>query len=79
MVTFEPDLNNKDIGNNLTSRTEKNEGQCGWCLDNGEEEAVHGKVREMQGQDYVRLTGYHKELEFYIKCNGKPLVCFRLD
>lgn len=38
MVTCEQDLNDKEERNNLTQRTEKNEGQSGWCLENGEEE-----------------------------------------
>lgn len=31
------------------------------------------KVREMQRHDHVRLTDNNEELEFYIKCNTKPL------
>lgn len=54
-------------------------GQSGKCLENGEEEVYGASQREMQRQDHVRLIVYNKELEFYIECSGKPLVCFKLE
>lgn len=70
MVTLEQDVNGKERGNKLTSRTEQNEGQCGWCFENGEERGSMIRSERDAGQDHAWLTGYHKEPEFYIACNG---------